>query len=203
MSRDEERTLLLRCRRGEGAAYAPLVHAYEARIQRLLHALVGDHEEARDLTQDTFVKAWRRLDRYDPDRPFLPWLSTIARRLGTEQLRTRSRRRRWLVPSSSQTGRDTLIPEAVDPSTPDRQVAHRELGERLQNALDRLSPTLRETVVLKDVLELGYDEVAALQGIPRGTVASRVYHARRALAETLWEGDPAGDPVGAAPGIPA
>jgi RNA polymerase sigma-70 factor (ECF subfamily) len=187
MSRDEERDLLLRCQRGESDAFAPLVRAYEGRIQRLLYALVGDHEEARDLAQDTFVRAWRRLDRYDPERPFLPWLTTIARRLGMELLRTRCRRRRWIVPITRMMDGDPVLREAVDLRTPDRETAGRELGDRLQKALDGLSPVLRETVVLKDVLELSYDEVADMMDVPRGTVASRVYHARRALAEELLE----------------
>jgi RNA polymerase sigma-70 factor (ECF subfamily) len=188
MSRDEERTLLLRCRGGESAAFAPLVRAYESRIQRFLYALVGDHEEARDLTQDAFVRAWRKLDRYDPERPFLPWLTTIARRLGVELLRTRRRRRRWVVSNPPASDPDRPLLETVDPHLPDRDVMSRELNDRLQHALDGLSPALRETVVLKDVLDLSYDEVAALQAIPRGTVASRVYHARRALVEVLREG---------------
>jgi len=187
MSRDEERDLLLRCRGGESAAFAPLVRTYEGRIQRFLYALVGDHEEARDLTQDAFVRAWRRLDRYDPERPFLPWLTTIARRLGIELLRTRRRRRRWVVPNPPASDPDRPLLETVDPHLPDRDVMCRELNDRLQHALDGLSPALRETVVLKDVLDLSYDEVAALQAIPRGTVASRVYHARRALVEELQE----------------
>ncbi len=178
MSRDEERALLLRCQAGKGAAYGPVVRAYEGRIYRMMRALTGDEEEARDLTQDAFVKAWRRIDRLDPDRPFLPWLTAIARHLALEALRTRRRRRRWLL--SPTEGRE--LPEVVSGEDPGRQVEITERMRQLQLALDRLSPTLREAVVFKDVLGLAYDEVAEMLGVPRGTVASRVFHARRNLA---------------------
>jgi RNA polymerase sigma factor (sigma-70 family) len=178
MSRDEERALIIRCRAGEGTAYGPVVQAYEGRIYRMVRALIGDEEEARDLTQDAFVRAWRRLDRLDPDRPFLPWLTVIARNLTLETLRTRRRRRRWLLPNSG----ERELSEAVSSDDPGRLVETAERMRQLQAALDRLSSTLRDAVVLKDVLGLAYDEVAKLQGVPRGTVASRVFHARRTLA---------------------
>jgi RNA polymerase sigma-70 factor (ECF subfamily) len=181
MSRDEERALILRCQGGEGAAYGPVVRAYEGRIFRMVRALTGDDEEARDLTQDAFVKAWQQLHRFDPDRPFLPWLTVIARNLALEALRTRRRRRRWLIAQP----RDRELPEAVSGDNPGERAELAERMQRLQEALDRLPPPMRESVVLKDVLGLAYDEVAGLQGVPRGTVASRVFHARRLLAGWL------------------
>jgi RNA polymerase sigma-70 factor (ECF subfamily) len=186
MSRDEERALLLRCRAGEGDAYGPVVRAYEGRIFRLVRALIGDDEEARDLTQDAFVRAWRRLDRLDPERPFLPWLTAIARNLTLEALRTRRRHRRWLLPGTG----ERVLAESCSGEDPSRRVETAERMRQLQWALDRLSPVMREAVVLKDVLELAYEEVAAMQGVPRGTVASRVHHARRALAGLMADQSP-------------
>ncbi len=187
MDRTEERELLERCRRGDRDAYEPIVRSCEGRVLGLLRGLTGDLDEARDLAQDSFLRAYLNLHRYDLDRPFLPWLLAIARRLFLD-----SRRRRG--------GRDDVrgfhegelqrIPDSAGigdaSSGTDGGIEGSEtVKKKVWSALGRLSATQREVLVLKDIVELSYAEIASIMGIPIGTVASRVYKARRSLHSEL------------------
>ncbi len=180
MSREEERALLERCRAGDREAYEPIVRATERRLYGYLHQLTGDPEEARDLTQDTFVRVYTRLHRYRSERPLVPWLFAIARNLYLDDRRRRN-------------GRNgehhlTSLPLAVLPDpgpAPDQAAIEREDRARLWQALNELSPAHREILVLKDIEGLEYREIASILNVPPGTVGSRVHAARRALRELL------------------
>ncbi len=115
MNRDEERSLLERCQAGEGEAYEPIVRALEGRLFRYFYGLPRDTDEARDLTQDTFIRAYYRLHLYCTDRPLVPWLFMIARNLHVDRLRSRNGRDRESTRTSQ------LLPMLPDPGpAPDR-----------------------------------------------------------------------------------
>jgi len=184
MDRERERYLMRRCRRGESDAYEPIVRHHEHRIFGLLYALTGSVEDARDLTQDTFIRAWRRMDQYDPERPFAPWALMIARNLHRDHLR---RRKNTLsVEAMTEEGSLFLSDEHADT---ERHAVLEETRSRIWNALNRLDEAKRELLILKDISELSYEELSLMMGIPRGTVASRVFHARQALRRLLPDQD--------------
>jgi RNA polymerase sigma-70 factor (ECF subfamily) len=175
-----ERELIRLCLSGEPEALEPIVRAYEGRIYGFLLGLTRDADDARDLVQETFIRAWQRLAQYQPDRPLLPWLLAIARS------RFRDDRRRRRTPVRLDAAKKNGYPEPVDPSPhADRMRMGNQRKQQVWSALGRLDRTDREVLVLKDISGLGYAEIAGILGIPLGTVASRVHYARRALREEL------------------
>jgi RNA polymerase sigma-70 factor (ECF subfamily) len=195
MRREEERALVHRCRGGDGDAFGPLVQAYEGRVYGFLVSLCRHPDEARDLAQETFIRAWRKLEQYEADRPLLPWLLAIARSRFRDM--ARSRRSHVRLDEERESGpRDLPDPAPASDDLSDR----RERYEQLWRALDRLSEHHRSVLLLKDVSDLSYAEVAAILGVPVGTVGSRVHLARRALRDALAERD---EPVSASGGVAA
>jgi RNA polymerase sigma-70 factor (ECF subfamily) len=181
---EQERLLLQRCREGDSDAYEPIVRGHEQKVFGLLYSLTGSVEDARDLTQETFIRIWRTLDRYDPERPFAPWALMIARNLYRDHMRRR--KPTGSVEAMQEEGSLTL----TDPGAgTDHRAVENETRALIWTALNRLDTATRELLVLKDISGLGYDELSWMLGIPRGTVASRVFHARAALRRLLPEPD--------------
>ena len=180
-----ERELILRAQAGESAAFGELVQRYMRRAYFAALGLVGSPEDAMDLSQEAFVRAFRARQRIDPDLPFYAWLYQILRRLCFNYVRDRRVRRNrldeawdWLTDEAS---RRTVA------DNPERAVQRAEARRRVQAAIARLNDRDREVLVLKEFEGLRYREIADLLGIPIGTVMSRLYTARRRLAEVLEE----------------
>ncbi len=146
--------------------------------------LVGVHEDALDLSQEAFARAFRARGRIDPDRPFFPWLYQIIRRLCFNHTRDRRSHRQKLERAGSWLADTTMGREAA---SPERETERAELREQVSRAIDRLEPREREVLVLREFQALKYREIAELLDIPIGTVMSRLYGARRALARELVE----------------
>jgi RNA polymerase sigma-70 factor, ECF subfamily len=172
-----EAELLRRCRAGDTRAYEPIVRSYEGAALRIAAALLGDEDDARDAVQDAFVRAFGALDRFDPERPFLPWLLAIVRNRSRDLLRARR-------PSVGLEVLDGPVggAGAAQHADPAERGAARELVWR---ALAQVAPEHREVLVLKELEGFSYAEIARTAGIPAGTVASRLYHARQALRSVL------------------
>lgn len=145
-------------------------------------ALVGSHDDALDLSQDAFVRAFRARARIDPGRPFYPWLYQILRRLCFNFLRD-GRARRGKLRSAGPWLAEELQGRAG--GDPGREVERAELRARLEAAMEELPPAEREALALREFEGLAYREIADLLEIPVGTVMSRLYRARRALAAAL------------------
>lgn len=154
--------------RGDIAAFEQLVRTYQTQVWRFLRHLVNDDELARDVTQDTFVRAYRSLGRFRFQSKFSTWLLQIAHNAGVDAIRKAERHERIR--------RVTPPP----PAGPD-PVASLEL----RVALDQLSPKLKESLLLVEVVGLTYQEAGQVQGIPTGTVKSRVHQARAQLSDWL------------------
>ena len=180
-----ERALVLRARSGDRAAFGELVKRHMQRAYYIALGLTGSHEDALDLSQEAFARAFRARASLDPDRPFYAWLYQIVRRLCFNFLRDRSTRRRRLDEATP-----WLAQEAgarASQSDPARNAERAELRARVQAAIEELPEREREVLVLKEFEGLRYREIAELLGIPIGTVMSRLYCARRRLGEHLGE----------------
>lgn len=182
MQPELERELIRKCKAGDARFYEPLVRTYEPSGLRLAVAMLGNLEDARDALQEAFVKAYGALHRFDLRRPFGPWFFQILRNQCRDMLRSRQARfkvealdeRLELRPADAERGPERL----------QQRAAAREL---LWRALERIGSEHREILVLKELQGFRYNEIAKILEIPEGTVASRLFHARRALKEALDE----------------
>lgn len=174
--------LVLRAQRGERAAFGELVTRYMQRAYYTALGLVGNHDDALDLSQEAFARAFRARARIDPERPFFPWLYQIIRRLCFNHTRDQRSRRLKLEKAGSWLT-DTTMGRC--PLSPEQAVIRTELREQVGAAIERLPERERETLVLREFEELRYREIAELLGVPIGTVMSRLYRARRSLAREI------------------
>jgi RNA polymerase sigma-70 factor (ECF subfamily) len=167
-----EAVWIRRCKRGHRRAFEPLVRRYGPRAYGFALGKVKDPEEAKELSQGAFLRAFRAIDRFDESRPFYPWLLTILRNLCISHLR---RQRPMISIDDMPPAKQGTKPKGLSP----------ELRLSLKQALDSLSESDRELVILKDFQDLTYNEISAILNVPRGTVQSRLYYARRRLRDHL------------------
>ena len=180
---DLDSTLVERCLSGEDAAWEDLVRNHTRRVYSLCLRFTGKDSEAQDLTQDVFLRVYRTLKSYRSEEgAFATWLSRLTRNLLIDHYR-RSKQDRATDSIEEQL---PMMEESTAVSArPDRMLAGREASEMLQAALQRLSPDLREAVILRDLQEMEYKEMAEVLGIPEGTVKSRINRGRAELARVL------------------
>lgn len=167
--------LARRAAQGDRGAFDLLLARYAPAARRLAAALLGEPEDGDDAAQEGFLAAWRAIDRYDPQRPFRPWLLRIVVNAARDLHRRRRVRRTEPIPLEATAG---------DPS-PERETDRALLRRRLREALATLPERQRMAVTLFDAEGYAHAEIAALLGIPEGTVRSDVFHARRALRAAL------------------
>jgi RNA polymerase sigma-70 factor (ECF subfamily) len=175
-----ERELVRKCQSGGARFFEPLVRAYEADALRIASAMIGDVDVARDAVQEAFVKAYRAMDTFDTRRSFRPWFLQILRNQCRDLLRSRKARSRFEVP-------EDLVNTRALSTDGERVHARREAAELLRRGLAGIDESQREIIVMKEIEDLSYQEIAAALRIPEGTVASRLYHARRSLKQVLEE----------------
>lgn len=182
-----ESELMHRARRGDSAAFGELVRRNMQRGYRAALALVGSHDDALDLSQDAFARALKHAAKMDPERPFYPWFYQILRRLCFNYLRDRANRRRLLDEAGGWIGDDPIIGSRQE--HPDTRLQREDARRIVVRAIAGLPDVQREVLVLREFEGLKYAEIASLLEVPAGTVMSRLYAARRALADALGEHD--------------
>lgn len=199
MTRGEElsdEALAVAAREGSETAFRTLVERFERPVYGLILRMVRGAEQAEDLAQETFVKAWKALGRFDPARKFSSWLFKIAHNTALDALRRRGEEPLSL---DAPIGADDEPPELpADPSAenPLRVALGREAGRVLEQALGELRPAYREILLLRFGEELAYEEIAEVTGLPLGTVKVHLFRARAELAKRMRALGL--DPVGAA-----
>ncbi len=159
---------------GDTGAFTDLVNRLMKPAYFHALALMGNHEDAVEVSQETFIKVWNSRKRVDPDRPFYPWFYTILKRLCLNQHRGRSRKKEDVMSSLA----SWIEPEAED-GNPSDAVIEQEQKKMIEDSLSRLSMDDREIIVLKDLEGYSYKEIAEMIDIPIGTVMSRLYTARK------------------------
>jgi RNA polymerase sigma-70 factor (ECF subfamily) len=191
LEQEQFTALAERCRTGDGAAWAELVRTQNRRVYSLCYRFTGDQADAEDLTQDVFLKVHRNLSNFDSAKgSFQTWLMTLARNLLVDHVRrSRNDRATDSLDANWQGEDDGPQPlsdklEDTGPSAYAR-AANRELSAIIQQALCQLSPELREAVVLRDLQDLDYKEIASVLRVPEGTVKSRISRGRAELARLL------------------
>lgn len=181
---DLDLQLVERCLAGDEGAWEDLVKTHTRRVYSICYRFVGKDSEAQDLTQEVFLRLFRTLKSFRAgEGSFTVWLSRMTRNLLIDNYR---RTRQERITDSIEEQLPMLEERAVGAgSRADGLLAGREASEMLQAALQRLSPELRETVILRDLEELEYKEIAETLGVPEGTVKSRLNRGRAELARIL------------------
>ncbi len=169
----DDETLVQRCLAGDREAFADIVSRYERPLYNVALRTLGDAEDARDATQNAFVKAWVNLGQFDQSRRLFSWLYRIALNESLNRLRARRRQ-------------EPLDERLVDGGrAPDEGALQHERRRQLELAMAQLSDGYREVLVLRHWMQLSYDEIADAIGIPPKTVKSRLFSARTRLGEIL------------------
>ena len=177
--------LVQQCLRGEGPAWEELVRRHTRRVYGLCYRFTGNSAEAEDLTQEVFLRIYRTLQSYRAAFGGFPtWLTSVTRNLLVDNYR---RTRRDRMTDSIEETMPKLEEKHSAARTPDRLVQAAELSEQLQRGLARLSPELREAVILRDLQQLEYNEIQTVLQVPSGTVKSRINRGRIELARILGE----------------
>lgn len=182
--------LVRRCIAGDAAAWEEIVQRYHRRIYNICYRFAGSGDDAQDLTQDVFIKMYKTLSTYDIERgAFMTWVTTITRNLLVDHFR-KSKHDRLTdsldTPVSEHEDAMPLGAQIEDRALPpDAHVQSRETSEAVHQALQKLSPELREAVVLRDLQDMDYREIATVLKVPEGTVKSRINRGRAELARLL------------------
>ncbi len=173
--------LVERCLQGDQVAWDQIVRRHWRKVFNVAYKFVGRHDEAEDLTQDIFLKIFRALHTFDRRANFQTWLISISRNLCIDHYRSVRKERATMA-------RDVDAADLKPVSTersPLTQLEHVDLKQLINEALAKLPPALRQAVVLRDLQEFSYQEIAAQLGLPEGTVKSRINRGRQELAKQL------------------
>src|SRR5437660_5517594 len=175
---------------GDAAAWEEIVQRYHRRIYNICYRFAGSGDDAQDLTQEVFIKMYRTLSSYDSSKgAFATWVTTITRNLLVDHFRkTKQDRMTDSIDASTSEHEDAqpLSEQIRDQSAPpDAHVRSREIGETVHAALGKLSPELRESLILRDLQDMDYREIATVLKVPEGTVKSRINRGRAELARLL------------------
>ncbi len=182
--------LVRRCVSGDAVAWEEIVQRFHRRIYNICYRFTGSADDAEDLTQDVFIRMYKTLNTYDADRAaFMTWVTTMTRNLlvdhfrktkydrATDSLDTPVSEHEDALPLSDQIQDTSLLPDV--------RVQSREAGDSVHHALQKLSPELREAVILRDLQDMDYREIATVLKVPEGTVKSRINRGRAELARLL------------------
>jgi RNA polymerase sigma-70 factor (ECF subfamily) len=181
----DDNALVERCRTGDIAAFEPLVEKYRQRVWRLALQLVRDREEAWDISQEAFIRAFQSLGSFRGQSAFYTWLFRIVVNLATDRVRQRAARGRAFgterVPDEDW---DRAMPDEVSAS-PAEEALRSEQRARIERALEALPEHFRTIIMLSDIEGLAYREIAEVLDVPMGTVMSRLHNARKRLKQVL------------------
>jgi RNA polymerase sigma-70 factor (ECF subfamily) len=184
----DDRALVRAAQRGDEQAFRALLERYQRRVVQLALGMVKDADEAMDIAQETFVRVHRYLPSFKGDSSFFTWTYRIAMNLCLDAQRRKGRGERVDL----EQGDEAEIEAAMDPPSsalagPQRQALNEELRGKLEEALSTLSENHRAILILREVEGLSYDEMAKVLGIRKGTVMSRLFHARLKMQNKLRE----------------
>jgi RNA polymerase sigma factor (sigma-70 family) len=183
--------LVARCVKGDAAAWSDVVRLQTRRVYNLCYRFTGSPDDAEDLTQEVFIKVYRSLNSYDASKSAFPtWLTTLTRNLLVDHFRRTKQDRATdsldapASPDDDAPSRGALIEDAASVS-PEERVATSQKQQMVHNALQKLSPDLREAVILRDLQDMDYKDIARVLKVPEGTVKSRINRGRAELARLL------------------
>jgi RNA polymerase sigma-70 factor, ECF subfamily len=186
---DADALLVERVKLGDVRAFEMLVVKYQRRIERLIGRMVRDVDIVQDIAQETFIRAYRALPQFRGEAAFYTWLYRIA--VNTAKKALMDMKRDPLVSDSAMRGDDEgeetsrAENELTDGATPEALLASKEIAAAVNSAIEALSDDLRQAITLREIEGLSYEEIAEVMNCPIGTVRSRIFRARDAIAARL------------------
>ncbi|MBI3480992.1 MAG: RNA polymerase sigma factor RpoE [Nitrosomonadales bacterium] len=184
--RDVDQQLVERVQRGDKHAFDLLVSKYQRKLGRLISRFVRDPAEAEDVTQDAFIKAYRALSGFRGESAFYTWLYRIGINTAKNHLLANKRRAPTVTPFDAEEAESfdeaSLLREV---STPENELMSKQVVDVVQLSLQQLPEDLRSALTLREIEGLSYEEIANVMNCPVGTVRSRIFRAREAVAENL------------------
>ncbi len=184
--RELDQQLVERVQRGDKRAFDLLVVKYERRLARLLSRFVRDSHEVEDISQETFIKAYRALATFRGDAAFYTWLYRIGINTAKNYLMARGRRAPTVTEFDAEESEGFEGAEALQElNTPESELLSKEIGQVVNDAMAALPEDLRTAITLREIEGLSYEEIAETMNCPIGTVRSRIFRAREAIAARL------------------
>jgi RNA polymerase sigma-70 factor, ECF subfamily len=177
--------LMAQFQAGTIAAFDILVSRHKDPLINFIYRYLGDTETCEDLLQETFLRVYRNRYSYQRIAKYTTWVYTIARNLALSEYRKRKSRQMYSLQSLTRDDEEYQVEIPDETNTPDRFTESKLQDQRIQEALARIPEEFREVVVLRDVQQLSYDEIALITGLPMGTVKSRIHRGRSALMALL------------------
>ncbi|HEX8393964.1 MAG TPA: sigma-70 family RNA polymerase sigma factor [Longimicrobium sp.] len=181
--------LVTRAQQGSEKAYRELLGRYERPVFSIVYRMIRDREQAEDLAQETFVRVFNHIDRYDPKYKFSSWIFKIATNLTIDHIRRKELNTVSIDGSRNATTADQIEATAITIISPDENpeelLEAKELGEEIEEAIGRLRPEYRAAILLRHVEGREYQEIAEIMGLPLGTVKTYIHRGRNELRDSL------------------
>jgi RNA polymerase sigma-70 factor (ECF subfamily) len=183
--RAEDQRWVSAARRGDRQSFGRLVERYQRRVYALAFGILRQRDDAWDIAQEAFVKAYRNLDRFEGNAAFYTWLYRITYNLSIDLLREKTRRETVTLDETKKIEEAMESEGHAPPDSPIETAERRELAQVIETAMSRLSDKHRAIIVLREIEGLSYEEMADVLAISKGTVMSRLFHARQNLQALL------------------
>jgi RNA polymerase sigma-70 factor, ECF subfamily len=184
--REVDQQLVERAQHGDKKAFELLVVKYQRKLARLLSRFIRDASEVEDVTQEAFIKAYRALPSFRGDSAFYTWLYRIGINTAKNYLVALGRRAPTVTEIDNEEAEDVEVGEQLkDMNTPEQQMMTRQIAETVNSTLLELPEELRTAITLREIDGLSYEEIAQIMNCPIGTVRSRIFRAREAIAAQL------------------
>jgi RNA polymerase sigma-70 factor (ECF subfamily) len=186
MTREEELEIILRVRAGDTDAFEALVLEHQNKVYSLALRMVGNEEDARDMAQEAFIRAFNFLSGFRGDSKFSVWLYRLTSNICIDFLRSRSKKQTVSMTWTDEDGEEAGELEIPDDTwSPEQQLERSLTRESVRRGLDSLSPQYREILLLREISGLSYEEIAKALNLEEGTVKSRIFRARKKLCDFL------------------
>lgn len=185
MTREEELEIILRVRAGDTDAFEALVLEHQNKVYSLALRMVGNEEDARDMAQEAFIRAFNSLASFRGESKFSVWLYRLTSNICIDFLRGRAKRRTVSLSWEDEDGEEGELEIPDERFSPEARLERTELRESVRRGLDSLSPEYREILLLREINGLSYDEISRALNLEEGTVKSRIFRGRKKLSEFL------------------
>lgn len=181
--------LVVLAQKGSEKAYRELLGRYQRPVFSLIYRMVRDREQAEDLAQETFVRVFNNIDRYDPAYKFSSWIFKIATNLTIDWIRRKEVPTVSIDGSRYATSSDDIEASTItvesDDENPEELLQSRELGSQIEAAIGKLRPEYRQAIVLRHIDDLAYEDIAQIMALPLGTVKTYIHRGRKELQDML------------------